>query len=144
MVVTPGNHSDFGSGSADTLEPSHRLPASSWGRSRISPGRDIPGEPGSTVKPFFPGSVGPHGGPTPGQQPHPCPHLCHFSFGSDFRKADFNSPKVLQNSIVNSFKLLCGLSQLLCLGKQSLTFSFWRGMQGETKVYVDKPSRLEL
>lgn len=65
------------------------------------------------VKPFFPGSVGPHGGPTPGQQPYPCLYLCHFSFGSDFKKADLNPAKVLHNGIVDSFKLLCGLSQLL-------------------------------
>ena len=47
----PGNHSDVGSGAADTLESSHKLPASGWVRFRISPSRDLPGEAGSGSKP---------------------------------------------------------------------------------------------
>lgn len=66
------------------------------------------------VKPFFPGSVGPRGGPTPGQQPYPCLYLCHFSFGSDFKKADLNPAKVLHNGIVDLTALSCFVACLSC------------------------------
>ena len=49
---------------------------------------------------------------------------------------------MLQNGVADSFKLLCGLSQLL--GNKVQHSLCVGGTQGETKGFTEKPDRLEL
>lgn len=92
-------------------------------------------ESGSRVNTFFSEQHGPFGGSTPPALP--LPFLClprpRFTLDFAFKIVNSKPPEVLQNSVVDSFKPPCGLSQpLLCTGNKvpgSASFCVWESLE---------------
>lgn len=81
---------------------------------------------------LLPGAAwGPAEAPLPASSPDPAygSLLPRCSFGSAFKTADLNPPRVLQNGVVDSFKSLCGLS----LGNKSNALFLCVGNAGGDK-----------
>lgn len=133
----PGNHSDVGSGSADTLKSSHKLPASGWVRFRISPSRDLPGEAGSRVQAF------PQRAPAAS-----CPPSAFTSLASHLVPTSRKSRSESTSSAAewHGWQLEVTLWLVSAAGKWSPTLFLpvSAELQGETIGFTKKPDRLAL